>query len=116
MRNISRQRKYIPTGYKERNAIYQLIDNYTLFYLRFLKNNTFDDHYWQVQNNSPSINAWKCEADKKKGLQGSQIDLLIVRDDQITNVCEAKYSKADFRVDYICKECNCALLDNVFDK
>ena len=93
-----------------------MIDNYTLFYLRFLKNNTFDDHYWQVQNNSPSINAWKCEADKKKGLQGSQIDLLIVRDDQITNVCEAKYSKADFRVDYICKECNCALLDNVFDK
>jgi hypothetical protein len=108
-----------------------LIDNYTLFYLRLLKNKTFDDHYWQLQNNSPSINAWsgvafervclehvpqikaalgisgvhtevnawKCKADKKKGLQGSQIDLLIVRDDQITNVCEAKYSKADFRVD-----------------
>ena len=124
-------RKYIPAGYKERNAIFQLIDNYTLFYLRFLKNNSFDDHYWQVQSNSPSINAWsgvafervclehvpqikaalgisgvhaevnawKCDADKKKGLQGSQIDLLIVRDDQITNVCEAKYSKAEYRVD-----------------
>ncbi len=35
------------------------------------------------------------------GLQGSQIDLLIVRDDQITNVCEAKHSKADFRVDAV---------------
>ena len=38
------------------------------------------------------VNAWQCEADKKKGLHGSQIDLLIVRDDQITNVCETKYS------------------------
>ena len=124
-------RKYIPAGYKERNAIFQLVDNYTLFYLRFLKNNTFDEHYWQTQNNSPKINAWsgvafervclehvpqikaalgiagvhadinawKCNEDKKKGLQGSQIDLLIVRDDQITNVCESKYSKADYRVD-----------------
>ncbi len=124
-------RKYIPAGYIERNAIFQLVDNYTLFYLRFLKNNTYDEHYWQTQNNSPKINAWsgvaferlclehvpqikaalgiagvhadvnawKCEADKKKGLQGSQIDLLIVRDDHIANICESKYSKADYRVD-----------------
>ena len=35
-------RKYIPVGYKERNATYQLIDNYTLFYLRFLNNRTYD--------------------------------------------------------------------------
>ena len=123
-------RRYIPDGYKERNAIFQLIDNYTLFYLRFLKKNTYDEHYWQVHNNSPKINAWsgvafervclehipqikaalgiagvhakvnawQCEADKGKGLQGSQIDLLIVRDDQITNVCETKYSKADYHV------------------
>lgn len=124
-------RKYIPTGYKERKAIYQLIDNYTLFYLRFLNNHMHDENYWQIQNNSPTINAWsgvafervclehvsqiktalgiagvrtdvnawQCKADNKKGLQGSQIDLLIVRDDQVINVCEMKYSKADYRVD-----------------
>ena len=51
-------RKYIPTGYKERNSIYQLIDNYTLFYLRFLKDQTYDEDFWQVQNNSASIKAW----------------------------------------------------------
>lgn len=29
----------------------------------------------------------------------SQIDLLIVRADQIINVCEIKYSKTDYRID-----------------
>jgi hypothetical protein len=124
-------RKYIPVGYKERNATYQLIDNYTLFFLRFLKNRTFDENFWQNQNNSPKINAWcgvafervclehvpqikaalgisgvhtevnswSCKSDKGKGLQGSQIDLLIVRNDQVINVCEMKYSKTDCKVD-----------------
>ena len=27
------------------------------------------------------VNVWQCEADKEKVLQGSQIDLLIVRDE-----------------------------------
>ena len=124
-------RKYIPVGYKERNAIYQLIDNYTLFYLRFLKNHTFDENFWQTQNNSPGINAWSCvafervclehvpqiktalgiagvhtevnawscKADHEKGLHGSQIDLMIVRKDQVINICEIKYSKSNYRVD-----------------
>ena len=124
-------RRYIPIGYKERNAIYQLMDNYTLFYFRFLNNQTYDENYWQEQNNSPTIkawsgvafervclehisqikaalgisgvhtevNAWQCKSDKQKGLYGSQIDLLIVRDDQIINLCEIKYSKGDYLVD-----------------
>lgn len=124
-------RRYVPAGYKEKNAVYQLIDNYTLFYLRFLKKNGFDENFWKIQNNSPEVNAWsgvafervclehvtqikaalgisgvhtevnawKCKADSKKGLQGSQIDLLIVRKDQVINVCEMKYSKSEYRVD-----------------
>lgn len=46
-----------------------------------------------------NVNAWYCKADKEKGLKGSQIDLLIVRDDQVINICEIKYSKSDYRVD-----------------
>ncbi|MBR1797599.1 MAG: AAA family ATPase [Clostridiales bacterium] len=124
-------RKYIPFGNIERNAIYQLIDNYTLFYLRFMNKQTYDEKFWEVQNNSSAINAWsgvafervclehvpqikkalgiagvhtnvnvwQCQSDMKKGLQGSQIDLLIVRDDQIINVCEIKYSKTNYRID-----------------
>lgn len=42
------------------------------------------------------VNSWKCDADYDKGLQGSQIDLLIVRKDQIINVCEMKYSESDY--------------------
>ena len=108
-----------------------MIDNYTLFFLRFLNNRSFDEDFWQKQNNNPKINAWSgvafervclehvpqikvalgisgvhtevnswnCKADKEKGLQGSQIDLLIVRNDQVINVCEMKYSKMDYKVD-----------------
>ena len=42
------------------------------------------------------VNSWKCDEDPDKGLTGSQIDLLIVRKDQIINVCEMKYSESDY--------------------
>ena len=121
-------RKYIPFGAAGKNALYQLVDNYTLFYNRFLKNNTHNEHYWSSASNSGEVNAWsgvafervclehiaqikaalgisgvqtdinswKCEANQEKGIQGSQIDLLIVRRDQVINVCEMKYSGSDY--------------------
>ena len=42
------------------------------------------------------VNSWRCEEDSEKGLQGPQIDLLIVRKDQVINVFEMKYCKSDF--------------------
>lgn len=45
------------------------------------------------------VNSWRCEADSEKGLQGSQIDLLIVRKDQVINVCEMKYCESEFSPD-----------------
>lgn len=124
-------RKYIPFGYKQRSSLYQLIDNFTLFYFKFLKNGPLDEHFWSNQSNSPKINAWsgiafervclehipqiksalgiagvytevnawQCEAAPDEGIYGSQIDLLIVRKDQIINLCEMKYSESDFIVD-----------------
>ena len=124
-------RKYTPFGYKEKNSLYQLMDNYTLFYYRFIKNNSYDEYFWQSQMNTPKVNAWcgisfekvclehipqikkalgisgvhtevnawQCEADADKGIHGSQIDLLIVRNDQIINMCEMKYSNDDYVVD-----------------
>lgn len=121
-------RKYIPFGAERKNAMYQLVDNFTLFYNRFLKSNSYDENYWRNASNSAEIyswsgiafervclehiaqiksalgisgvqtdiNSWKCETDSDKGLQGSQIDLLIVRRDQIINVCEMKYSESDY--------------------
>ena len=121
-------RKYTPFGSERKNTLYQLTDNYTLFYNRFLEHNRYNGNYWKSAGKSPeviswsgvafervclehisqiknalgisgvqvSVNSWKCDADVDKGLQGSQIDLLIVRKDQIINVCEMKYSESDY--------------------
>ena len=45
------------------------------------------------------VNAWQCEPDPDQGIQGSQIDLLIVRKDQIINLCEMNYSEIDYYAD-----------------
>lgn len=124
-------RKYMPFGLERKNTLYQLIDNYTLFYNRFLKHKRYDKDYWKSASKSPeviswsglafervclehiqqiknalgisgvqvTVNSWKCDADPEKGLQGSQIDLLIVRKDQIINVCEMKYTESDYAPD-----------------
>ena len=107
------------------------MDNFTLFYYKFIKDNVYDDNYWQNQINSPKVkawsglafekiclehiaeikkalgisgvytevNGWSCKKDLDKGIFGSQIDLLIVRKDQIINLCEMKYSETDYIVD-----------------
>ena len=124
-------RKYIPFGYQKRNCLYQLMDNYTLFYFKFIKSKSYDENYWKSKVNSPEIsawsgvafervclehilqikralgisgvftevNAWQCNPDPDQGIHGSQIDLLIVRKDQIINLCEMKYSETDFYAD-----------------
>lgn len=43
-----------------------------------------------------NVHALYCKADADKGLFGSQIDLILVRKDQIINLCEMKYSGAEF--------------------
>lgn len=119
-------RKYIPYGKKDSSYIYQLIDNYILFYHKFLKKNHFEEHFWQNQINTSAINsrgglafekvclehvpqikkalgisgvytdvnAWQCSADEKLGIEGAQIDLMLVRKDQIINLCEMKYTES----------------------
>ena len=123
-------RIYTPFGYKQRGLIYQLIDNFTLFYHQFLKKKTYDENEWQNLSNTPAImawsgtafervclqhipqikvalgisgvhtevNTWQCIADPDAGIYGYQIDLLIVRKDQIINLCEMKYSQSDYIV------------------
>ena len=124
-------RKYNTLGNKRKNALYQLIDPYTLFYHHFLKNYPSDEHFWANQINTPKINtwmglaferlcfshikqikkklgiasvltevySWKINADLDKGLIGSQIDMLIVRKDQVINLCEIKYSNSQYVID-----------------
>jgi len=51
--------KYRPFGKAKKDTIYRLIDLYSLFYLKFIKNNATDQsHTWQKLSNHSSYNAW----------------------------------------------------------
>ena len=51
-------RKYNAFGMKKKNAIYQLMDCFTLFYFKFLKSEPTDEHFWTNQINTPAVNTW----------------------------------------------------------
>lgn len=121
-------RRYEPFGKIKKDALYQLMDFYTLFYFKFiLKNRYKDEHFWTASLESPVQRAWSSYAFEmlclwhirqiKKALgisgvqslvsswcsetsdDGAQIDLVIDRKDQTVNLCEMKYSIAEFVID-----------------
>ena len=53
-------RKYILPGRRAKGAIYQLMDNFTLFHFRFIANNpNHDRHFWTSSIDSPFHVAWE---------------------------------------------------------
>ena len=117
-------RKYIPYGYKKKDALYQITDFYTLFYFNFIYDkNTDKDNYWITAADSSKGNAWKgysfeqlCmlhlpQMKKALGISGiesdvaswrnanAQIDVLIDRNDRAINICEMKFSINKFTID-----------------
>lgn len=113
---------------KKRDNIHQLCDYYTLFYLKFIRNNEGkDEHFWSHSMNNPSVTAWMgytfeqvCKDHLLKikqtinisdvltsisswygsnGESKAQIDLLIDRRDQVINLCEIKFSVSEFSID-----------------
>jgi len=52
-------RHYVSIDSKNKNALYQLIDNYTLFYYRCIKKNAFgDERYWSNTYLGSEHNVW----------------------------------------------------------
>jgi hypothetical protein len=121
-------RKYVPFGKKLRNSLYQLVDFYSLFYLRFIKSSHLVDlPNWLTFLDSPDYRAWSGYAFEQiclyhlpqikqalgiSGVQtsvsswrslekgnGAQVDLVIERRDQIINLCEMKFSINAFTID-----------------
>ncbi|HEX2533374.1 MAG TPA: ATP-binding protein [Chitinophagaceae bacterium] len=121
-------RRYAPYGQKERNALYQLVDPYSLFYLKWIRRSSvLDEHTWINQLDSPAQRAWSGYAFEqaclahipqiKKALgisgvqtmtsswvstgleKGAQIDLVIDRRDGVINICEMKFSLHSFTID-----------------
>ena len=52
-------RKYSGYGKKTKEAIYQLVDNYTLFYFKFIRQNkNNDEHFWSASVDSATHRVW----------------------------------------------------------
>ena len=106
------------------NGIYQLTDFFTLFYFHFIKNRNLSANDWTDLMSSPKVSTWTGLAfervcldhiqkikealriDTIRTLQyawrskdpdnKAQIDMVIERADNMTNICEIKYSKDDY--------------------
>lgn len=118
-------RKYQPFGGKSNGALYQLVDPFTLFYLKFMEGST-DEHYWSLAYTSPRVAGWRGYAFElvcllhvpqirkslginviladvsswrgHSGERGAQVDLVIDRADGIVNLCEMKWSSAEHAI------------------
>lgn len=120
-------RTYPSFSLDENLCLYQLTDPFSLFHLRFIRGRKpKNPKFWTSNLESPSLSAWKgyafeqvclfhCEQIKQAlgiaaiGTEVSswrsrtvkpdaQIDLLIDRKDGIINLCEMKYSKAEYAI------------------
>lgn len=111
-------RKYTPLGKTNRGSVYQLMDNFTLFYFSFMASGRGGDRqYWSKLQSTRTHSTWAGLAFERLCLQhvdqikralqiggvitnehswyspAAQIDLLIDRDDGIINLCEMKFTE-----------------------
>ena len=121
-KNIVREKEI-----KSKDAIYQLCDFFSLFYLTFVDRAEIETEYWSHHINTPEVNTWMglayeriCMAHipqikralridgistlnyswrSKTSKPAVQIDIIIERADKIVNVCEVKYSKDRYELD-----------------
>lgn len=52
-------RRYRAMGKRKRDGVYQLMDNFTLFHFKFLRDATSDENFWQSTALSPARAVWK---------------------------------------------------------
>jgi len=120
-------RAYPNFSLEDNLSLYQLTDPFSLFYLRFIKGKRpRNPRFWTSNLDNPALSAWKGYAFERICLShseqikqalgiatistetsswrsrssspGAQIDLLFDRKDGVINLCEAKYSKAEYAI------------------
>lgn len=120
-------RKYSAFGKTERDALFQLTDLFSLFYVKFVKGyHGQDANRWGNMLDTPTQNIWRgyafeqvcllhlpqikkalgingiqsdvCSWRSKNGERGGQIDMIIDRRDQTINLCEMKYSASQYEI------------------
>ena len=119
-------RRYQGYGNKSKMSIYQLVDPFSLFYYKFIKNNgKTDKAFWQYQIGTRQHDTWAglafeqlClnhhkQLEQALGIavistkvyswtspqtaeEKAQIDLIIKRADKVINVCEMKFYDGDY--------------------
>jgi uncharacterized protein len=119
-------KKVSPYTQNKNGASYKLDDFFTIFYLKFMSNKKSNKDSWDKEVMSQSWKSWsglafewlcfyhikqikkalKLEVIQSevspwqsKGEQGAQIDMLIDRSDRVVNLCEIKFSRAEFSID-----------------
>ncbi len=110
-----------PFGKQQRETLYRLTDEYSLFYIHFIEANHHIENFWLKKYNTQTVKSWQGYAfeniclkhidgikqalgisgiltsessfykRKDKESAGCQIDLLIDRADNAINVCEMKF-------------------------
>ena len=90
-------RRYFPFGSKENGALYQLIDNYTLFHFHCIRKNAYaDESYWQHTYLTPEHAAWAGLAFEQVCLQHiPQIKSALGISGVISNVCSWHTSRTE---------------------
>jgi len=113
--------KYVPFGMSKKQEHYKLIDPFCIFYLRFVQGQQgLSDLYWEQYVKSQAIVSWRGLAfenlcfrhisqikaalgisgvasrqsawsKRRDDTEGTQIDMLIDRNDNIINMCEMKF-------------------------
>jgi uncharacterized protein len=110
-----------PFGKQQRETLYRLTDEYSLFYIHFIEPNQHIENFWIKKYNTPAVKTWQGYAFENVCLKhidgikqalgisgiltsessfykrkdaasaGCQIDLLIDRADNAINICEMKF-------------------------
>ncbi len=110
-----------PFGKQQRETLYRLTDEYSLFYIHFIEVNKHIENFWIKKYNTPTVKSWQGYAFENiclkhiEGIKqslgisgiltsessfykrkdtdsaGCQIDLLIDRADNAINICEMKF-------------------------
>jgi hypothetical protein len=112
--------EYKPFHKIKKDAFYRLSDEYSLFFIKYIKNNSDDS--WTTLFNSRSYLSWSglafeavclkhiSQIKKALGIGGvsanssswrnakAQIDLVIYRSDNCINLCEMKFSVSEFTI------------------
>ena len=121
--------RYVPYGKPGNAEHYKLIDNFCLFWLKYVEPNmtdttfmsdnaasdilkiwrgvAFEEVCWQhiaqikraleIGGVKSSLSAWSVTGSSEK--EGVQIDLLIIRKDNVVNLCEMKFASDAYTID-----------------